>query len=817
MFVYPIYLWMIIPLFFVLSFLLMRDFIRIDHDLKENKSFMRRRKTLKTFMFISRFVIFSLVLVLFAKPFIELQTTESGSPKVTILVDNSSSMDVYDMSFVDGLVEDIKKEIPVKVRMLTSDPSRSNLGDDIISYLEQDTNILVISDLQVTDGITLDDALLHSSFLNATISGINLESNKKDVSVWIEADDKATRDQEMVFTVHINKLNIAEYNLVVNIDGNPVFNARDTRSIIQFTHTFNVGDHIIEAKLIGEDDVSENNVFYKTVTVVPQPKVLYVTRTNSRLPDVLSQYYDITRMSSIPGSLEPYYAIVIEDMSASQITRIDDLSDYVSEGNGLFVIGGMNSYDRGGYKRSGIETILPVAVGKGDKKQGDSNIVLLIDMSGSTQSYWKKNDDGELVEVVNNQPLDVIKALAVDVIETLNRGNRVGVVAFAIPDPNDRLQGTFKAVKISDIDILGNIKQDAIDKISRIDAKGQSLFDVGFAGAYSLIRHESGARNVIIITDGGKNVYSDVKEGGLRTVQLMAQEGIKTYTVGVGRNPDSVDEDYLKTLALAGGGLYFPAGQENKLKILFGTPEEKEQGDEMDLFILNPVHFITKDLDLDAKVYGFNQVVPKSLSRTIITTDSGEPALVEWRYGIGKVLSLTVFSGNAGLGQLLNGENSRLLTRSINYLIGDPERKLAYSINIPDTYINDIVDVEVISQDYPIADIELVKIRDNQYVGKTKPGELGINTLLDKPYAVNYEKEYQKIGMNPEAGKVVEVTGGKMFNQEDIDQLIEHIKSVSKRTRITKTYITWPLLILILIIYIFEIAVRKIVENRRKV
>lgn len=793
---------------------LKKNFVKIDHDLKGNNAFMKRRKTLKLFIFITRLVIFGLIIIMLARPFIELQTTERGNPKVTILVDNSSSMEVYDLSFVNNLVKEIKKKMPVTVRSITSDKLTSNLGEDIISYLEHDSNILLISDLQTTEGISLEDALLHSSLLNATVSTIQLNSNAKDASVWIEGETKATRNQNVSFLVHVNKLNIKEYDIVISVDGKEVYEAKDTKEIIKIIEKFDIGDHTITAKLKGDDDILENNEFHKVISVVPQPNILYVTRTSSQLPDLLEQYYQIEKVTTIPSDLSKYYAVIIEDMNTNQINNIEALSEFTSEGNGVFVVGGTNSFDRGGYKSSMFETLLPVTIGRGEKKQGDSNIVILIDMSGSTQDYWITDASGELVEVKDTKPLDVIKALAVDVIETLNRGNRVGVVAFAIPDPEERASGSFKAVKISDIDLLGNIKNDAVDKISKIQTQGQSLFDVGFGGAYSLLKHESGARNIILISDGGKNVYQTLKDNALNTVLVMADQGIRTYTVGVGRN---VDDEYLKQLASAGNGIYFPAGQENKLKILFGTPEEKDQGDEMTLFILNSAHFITRDLELNAKIYGFNQVIPKNLARVIITTDSGEPALTEWRYGLGKVITLTVFSGNAGLGQILTGDNSRLLTRTLNYLIGDPERKEEYLITIQDTRINELVDIHVISKEYPKSDIELVKTKENEYVGRIKPETLGINTLLNKKFAVNYPMEFQHLGMIEGASDIVKTTGGKVFNPEDTEEIIKHITSVSKRTRITKTYITWPILLLIIIIYLFEIGCRKIIENRRKI
>jgi hypothetical protein len=779
---------------------------------------MRRRRALKLFMFITRFIIFSLIIILMAQPFIEIQTSEKGSPKLTILIDNSSSMSVFDLSFADRLTKEIEKQVPIKVRHITSDKSVSDIGEEIIRNMERDANILLISDMQITHGMDFNSAASFSKALNSTISAVKIESDKNDLSVYIEGDNKAIAGQEKEFIIHINKINMKEYNILVSINDEPIYNARDNKDMIKLRHKFESGTYRITAKLLGDDDFPENNIFYKTVSVTPKPKVLYVTRTSSKLPALLSaEPYEIEKVTAIPSDLSEYYAVIIEDMNTLQITNVDELSEFVEEGNGLMVIGGMNSFDRGEYKSSKFEALLPVVIGKGSKKQGDSNIVILIDLSGTTQAITRKDSEGRLVvDNKEGQPLDVIKALAIDVIGTLNRGNRVGIVAFAIPDPSSVGTTSFKAVKITDIQPLFNIREMAIDKISRISTTGQTLFDIGFSGAYSLIKHETGSRNVILISDGGEEVYSKIKENALRIVNTMAAEGIRTYTVGVGRSKDE-DFSFLSAVANTGNGIFFPASQKNDLKILFGEPEEKGQGDEMALFIRNPTHFITRDLKLDANVYGFNQVVPKTLARVLVTIDSGEPAISEWRYGLGKVITATVFSGNAGLGQILSGNNSQLITKSLNYLIGNPERKLDYTIDIPDTRINDLARIIVTSKSYPKSEIDLIKTRENVYEGRERVDTTGFNTILNKDFAVNYPIEYERLGMNKDVESTLEYTGGKFFGKEDAERIVEHVKTVSKRPRVQKTPIIWPIIIMIFAIYLFEIACRKIFENKKSI
>ena len=57
----------------------------------------------------------------------------------------------------------------------------------------------------------------------------------------------------------------------------------------------------------------------------------------------------------------------------------------------------------------------------------------------------------------------------------------------------------------------------------------------------------------------------------------------------------------------------------------------------------------------------------------MITTDIGDPVLTVGRYGLGRVAALTTDYVTYGF-ELLNKDNSLLFTRTINWIIGDPER-----------------------------------------------------------------------------------------------------------------------------------------------
>ena len=86
--------------------------------------------------------------------------------------------------------------------------------------------------------------------------------------------------------------------------------------------------------------------------------------------------------------------------------------------------------------------------------------------------------------------------------------------------------------------------------------------------------------------------------------------------------------------------------------------------------------------------------------------------------------------------------------------------------------------------------------------------------MLGKSFAVNYEIEYQNLGMNSRLEEVVGMSGGKIFKPSDTDEIVDFVKSVSKKTKLERTTIIWPFLLLAVIIFLIEIAIRKIREHR---
>jgi len=366
--------------------------------------------------------------------------------------------------------------------------------------------------------------------------------------------------------------------------------------------------------------------------------------------------------------------------------------------------------------------------------------------------------------------------------------------------------------KVSDIKPLSENKEDVVDKVSRLIFDGQSFFNLGLDAGNKMLRSVSGGKNIILITDG-KTTYKKLMDNTLESARQAAARGIKVYVAGVGNNRN---DDFLTHLTVLGEGIYFPVDSSNKLKILFGEPDDKDDTDFLNkLVLLDTTHFITFNQSLDVVVSGYNYVIPKSASRMLITTNKNIPIMVTWRFGLGRVVSLATDDGGKWGGEFLSKGNSKILTKTINWVIGDLARKKNFDVSIKDTTLDRSMIVRVISDRLPQHEkLSFVKADVNLYNAKFKPARTGFYNFLGADVAVNYKKEYRDLGVNEEFIKLVEQTQGRVFDKDDIEEIIEFSKEKSKRIKVNATEFKWPFLVIALILFLAEIGLRRLWENK---
>ena len=91
---------------------------------------------------------------------------------------------------------------------------------------------------------------------------------------------------------------------------------------------------------------------------------------------------------------------------------------------------------------------------------------------------------------------------------------------------------------------------------------------------------------------------------------------------------------------------------------------------------------------------------------------------------------------------------------------------------------------------------------------------IGFYNFLGADAAVNYKDEFKDLGVNDEFIELVEQTQGKIFDKDDIDGILEFVKEKSKRIKVDTTEFKWPFLIAALLLFLAEIGLRRVWENK---
>ena len=81
---------------------------------------------------------------------------------------------------------------------------------------------------------------------------------------------------------------------------------------------------------------------------------------------------------------------------------------------------------------------------------------------------------------------------------------------------------------------------------------------------------------------------------------------------------------------------------------------------------------------------------------------------------------------------------------------------------------------------------------------------------------MNYEEEYQDVGYNDAALKALtKKTNGVVFSLENIEGIVSKVKSDSKVKILDKEDVDWYILAAAMLIFLFEIFVRRIFQNQK--
>ncbi len=808
------------------------------------------RKGIPRALIISRIIILSLLIIALASPFtLGTSTVRDEAPRITVISDQTMSMDLFNKDTGTKIFESIKSKTPTTYRQFAG--ISSPIGDEVINNAENN-NLVLVSDGNNNHGKDLFDAISFVSKTGTRVFAVKQKPIRNDAGVEIESAKNLIIGNENVFNIVVRQAgNETSYKLDVEIDGKPVksetFTQTERTKVIPVSATFNsLGTHKVTATITpsGEDWFKLNNVFYKAVFVVPKPKVLAVTEdTTSPLYKVASSLYAVTTLNSVPDDLSQYKAVIIDNKGAAQLSA-DTLRMYVAGGGSLVVVGGDASYDKGNYNNSPVEAMLPI-ISRAAEYKGGRNVVIVIDSSGSTSAGVGKeipitNERGEVIRYeYPDTVIGLIDANAISVVRYIDRGSSVGVIAFGGKTREQPLllMGSEQNRKVLE------------DFITQIGPKGSDNptdIELGLQAAGDMLKNIGGSKLVILLSDGqipkDSKILNVAKSLKNQDIEFVVGQILADYTVTEEQKASKIDPNYEELAKVLGTEvtvyLYKNkvcdericlSGEKGPSATPTPTPTP-EVSYEYPLAAVDANHFITKYINLTASVTGYNDVTPKLGGDRLVATTKGKPIITTWGFGLGRVASFTTDNGAGNTmwaPQVYSGENSRLIAAMINWAIGDPRPREGVVIQAEDIWAGTPGKIVITSNTRPIVkldgnnEINLIPTAPTTYENSSlnfeKDEDRGFHDLSGYGIAVNYPLEYRELGFNEKLNTVIESNGGRVYDESEVEGLLLlDIKEKAVRTVQEPKSQKEPFLLAALGLFLAEVIIRRLKDYRKE-
>ncbi|MFZ5990070.1 MAG: VWA domain-containing protein [Bacillota bacterium] len=523
----------------------------------------------------------------------------------------------------------------------------------------------------------------------------------------------------------------------------------------------------------------------------------------------------VSKPENVPVAVEDlqkYDGYIISNVSAERFEDafLDSLEICIKHmGKGLLVTGGDESYALGGYYKTVLEKVLPVNMDiKAKEEDPNLGLVLAIDKSGSMS-------EGQY----GISKVELAKEAAIRSTEVLKSRDMIGVIGF-----DGEAKWVVETQKVTDLKGI----QDAIGTI-RADG-GTSILPSLEEAYLSLKDADTKLKHIILLTDGHAE-----KSGYEPVLEKMNKAGITLSTVAVGNSADTL---LLKALAYVGKGRFYATDEFTDIPKIFAketflagktylnnrtfTPKLKSYSP-----ILNEIESIPT---LD----GYIGTTPKGTARVIFTSDEDDPVLAVWQYGLGRTAAWTSDAKGMWTSNWLAWDKSPKFWKNLVSWLIQKKVKEDYSVTggfsegkgdielrvPPDENLKDVkVEAVIISPSGKEEKASLNPVSPGVYNGTFSGDETGvyitnislsskgetiksISTGIIIPYSPEYDVDKNDSGDFME--RLSYESGGRIIRnaREVFAGKLPAIESINDMTPL--------LLILILILFMIDIAIRRL-------
>ncbi|KXS42662.1 MAG: hypothetical protein AWU59_1536 [Methanolobus sp. T82-4] len=781
------------------------------------------RKSTKKSLIISRMIVAILLVIALASPYtLDARVSSSENPDIVLISDETASMELFNGETSTNLYEALTAMTPTTLVRLTGEETA--LGDAIMQYARGDNQIVLVTDGNNNRGAEIEEALEFAEDVGTTVYYVEPDLETNDLSAQIIGDKTVIVGNENQFNILVTQADEEtisfSYELyrddeLIRSGDSEIGEDERTKTIPVPQVSFSeLGEHTLRLVITPSSDSDPiNNEFYKSIYAIPKPPIQAVgLETDSPLAYNLFKLYDVDTSDDF-SDLDSTKAIVLDNVHANSLSAgdVENLKEYLRDGRGIVVVGGERSYNFGNYLDSDIEQILPV-ISEPTDYSGGRNVVLVLDVSQSTAAH------GTLGDILGN---------AVHIIENENlRDAYLGVIAFG-SEGLDVSNGLVYLGSASNVESLRN----SVETLSPTTTSETSLNE-GLLIAEEWLQNEVGELDIIIISDGGIEQSYDES---LEIANNIQGNGVNMYYVHIQSSApsqyDNTGTPYAEKLMSEIGGIYFHVAQGERANIVFDDLQEPTDTDNetqissYPLIELNTKHFITRDVEPEGNITGFNDVTPKAGADRLLITSTGKPVLTTWRYSLGRVAALTTDNGEGGetrwATQLYSGNNSKLISSTLSWAVGNPREETGAVVEAPDGWFGTPVEIELTMYDEGIPilkldgeDVPISLTGDNVYEASVEPGTIGVHDLSGYPIAINYGLEYRDVGLNEDLPAMIKQYGGQIYEDGQdarANLLVDARENSQTLVRESISQKIWFLLAA-LVIFLGEVILRRIRE-----
>jgi uncharacterized membrane protein len=592
------------------------------------------------------------------------------------------------------------------------------------------------------------------------------------------------------------------------------------------TQTFNLPDfgpglHQVRAELttVSPDTYGDNNLGEAAIRVLGQPPVLVLEGAAGGGDNIVAALggagMKVDRRLSAQAPVDTavlgrYDSIVVVDAPADSFPpgALDAIDATVNNlGRGLVTIGGANSYGPGGWQNTGLERALPVRMDLPPRKEKPKVAVVMM---------LETTEVGALDPIVTTGATE-------SVIDELGPDDQVAVT--------DNQHGFIVPMQhVTD--------KKAIDaELEKATLGDGPYLDYFKLAGEALAKTDAPLKHIVILGDGDE-IHGDAGQYQA-LIQGFRAEGITTSAIGINTHNDAGFMSNMQDFATWGGGRFYEADSTQQVPQLFLKESQVALRPwyEQDPFFprVTAAGDLLAGVPLDAfpELGGYVVTTPKPGAEVYFTSPKDDPVLAAWRYGLGRSVAWTSDAkGQWTAGFLKSDVSAKLFSQAVAWTLptgtdsqlqaqakvaGD---SLEVTVSGPSGSGSDL-EVGVLTPDLKSSTLNLPAVSPGHWQGHLPVGAVGTYLLhvvqlngtsvtgqSDLAVVVPYSPEYLDLGRDDASLQEYAKLGGTLLSKP------AQAWSLATLPVPTSTDIFWFLLVLVALLWPFDIALRRLTMTR---